>query len=33
MYMIPWPAREESREDGIAYEPDPDEITAADVPF
>jgi hypothetical protein len=34
MYMIPWPAREEGREDDIAYEPDPaDEITAADMPF
>jgi len=32
MYMIPWPAREVDREDGIAYEPD-EEITAADVPF
>jgi hypothetical protein len=34
MFMIPWPAREEGREDDIAYEPDaPDEITAADMPF
>jgi hypothetical protein len=33
MFMIPWPAREEGREDDIAYQPEPDEITAADFPF
>jgi hypothetical protein len=34
IFMMPWPAREEGREDDIAYEPDPaDEITAADIPF
>ena len=34
MFMIPWPAREEGREEDIAYQPDPpDEITAADMPF
>jgi hypothetical protein len=31
--MIPWPAREEGKEDDLSYEPEPDEITASDMPF
>jgi len=33
MDMIPWPVREEGKEDDIAYEPDLEQITVADMPF